>query len=266
MNKNSKNIQVNDFNLFAEVIKSASKIVESAKITIDQNGMSIYGCNGKFTRCELMSNAISCDDGPIELCIEKLAMFLKIVMTVKEIQADDYSNFKFFLDSPKLHFESKKFKTKFQLQNDASDIIQKWMSTKIQTKLTPEFEFTTTSDLIRRVNNHQFIFDNVNDIRIYLELKDDMQKNTLFATLGNKNMALGNEMTLDFGIVTSGTLKEDRKLILDVTRLNIFNALQSNEIKIFLPEKYNMLVSTVKVLGKNDTYFTLNTYNALLKD
>lgn len=75
------------------------------------------------------------------------------------------------------------------------------------------FEFTTTSDLIKRVNSHQFIFNNPNDIRVYLETHEEMENNALFATIGNRSNNLNNEMTLKFGIVTSGKL--DRVLTLD---------------------------------------------------
>ncbi len=115
-------------------------------------------------------------------------------------------------------------------------------------------------------NAHSFICEKVEDLRIYFNLHDDMEKNTLFATLGNKESRLNTEMTFKFGIVNAGKLSPDRQLILDLEHLNLFNAIQANEIKIFLPEKYNMLVSKVKVLGKNDTYFNMNIYNALLKN
>lgn len=259
-----KEIHVNDFNLFADVIKSATKIVESAKITVNENGVEIYGCRGKLTRCELSSDAITCDES-VELTIESLGTFYKVLCTVCEIHKDDFLDFKFAVDMPKVLFESKKFKTKFQTQVETVDAVAKWISTKITTQLVPEFEFTTTSDLIRRIGSHSFIFDKIDDLRVYLETKDDMEKNALFATLGNKTASLSNEMTLKFGIVTNGAIAKDRNLILDLEHLNLFNALPSNDIKIFLPKQYNMLVSKAKVNGKNGTYFNMNIYNALLK-
>lgn len=258
------NINVIDFNLFVDVIKSATKIVESAKITVTPDGLEIYGCRGKLTRCELISNAITSNE-LVEFTIQKLDVFYKILSSIKEIHQDDYLDFKFIVDLPKIRFESKKFKTKFQTQLESIDEVNKWISTKIKTDLVPEFEFTTTSDLIRRVNNHSYIFDKIDDIRIYLETKDDMEKNSLFATLGNKTTELNNEMTLKFGIVNSGKLDGSRELILDIEHLNLFNALPSNDIKIFLPQNFNMLVSKTKVNGKKDTYFKMNIYNALLK-
>ena len=261
---NRKEIHVNDFNLFADMIKSATKIVESAKITITETGAEIYGCRGKLTRCELVSNAVYSDE-KIELTIENLGTFYKVLCTICEIHKDDFLDFKFSVDMPKVIFESKKFKTKFQTQTETIDSVAKWLSTKVVTQLVPEFEFTTTSDLIRRISSHSYIFDKIDDLRIYLETKDDMEKNALFATLGNKATNLSNEMTLKFGIVNSGAIAEDRNLILDLEHLNLFNALPSNDIKIFLPKQFNMLVSKAKAFGKNDTYFSMNIYNALLK-
>lgn len=262
---NKKQIQILDFNLFVDVIKAATKIVESAKLTINENGIEIYGCRGKMNRCELTSNSISCDES-VDIYIEKLATFYKVLMSIKEIHNDDYSDFKFFVDLPKICFESKKFKTKFQTQSGELEVITKWVSKKVETVLKPEFEFTTTSDLIKRINSHSFIFEKIDDVRVYLDVDQSMEKNSVFATIGNKNSDLNNEMTLKFGIVTFGKLANDRKLILDLEHLNLFNAIQSSEIKIFLPEKYNMLISKIKVLGKNDSYFNMNIYNGILKN
>ena len=263
--KNNKQVMhVSDFGLFVEVIRSASKILESAKITFSQNGVEIYGCKGYQTRCEFMSNSIWADE-EVSIVIQRLDMFCKVLMSVKDIHQDDYSDFKFIIDLPKVLFESKKFKTKFQTQNEELDSIRKWFSTKVSAQLTPIFEFTTTSDLIKRINGHSFIFDKLDDIRVYLETKDDMEKNTVFATIGNKETDLSNEITLKFGIVNAGKIADGTKLILDLEHLNMFNALQSDDIKIFLPEKFPMLVSKTVVQGKNETFFKMNVYNALLK-
>lgn len=130
--------------------------------------------------------------------------------------------------------------------------------------MNPVFEFTTTSDLIKRVNSHSYIFDDAEALRIYLETKREMENNSLFASIGNRANNLNNEMTLKFGIVTFGKL-EDRELIVDLERLALFNAVQSNEIKIALMDK-NVLVSKVKQVGKNDSFFSVTVYNSLLKN
>ena len=130
--------------------------------------------------------------------------------------------------------------------------------------MNPVFEFTTTSDLIKRINSHSYIFDDAEALRIYLETKRDMENNSLFASIGNRSNNLNNEMTVKFGIVTFGKL-EDRELIIDLDRLQLFNAVQSNEIKISLMDK-NVLVSKVRQTGKNDSYFSIVVYNSLLRN
>lgn len=223
----------------------------------------MYGARNKIARCELESNAISASS-PIEFSILDLSTFVKVLSTVSTIHENDFSDLKFIADLPFVRFESKKFKTKLSTCNE--DVISKWVSKKIdESKFTPVFEFTTTSDWLRRVNSHSYIFPDPNCLKVYLETKDDMEKNTLFATLGNKETDLNNEMTLKCGLVTYGKL-DDRKIIIDLERLNLFNAFSSDSIKISLMS-LNVLVSKVKAVGKNDSaYLNMTVYNSILKN
>lgn len=261
MSEQTKQILVNDFSLFADVMKSATKIVDSAKFIINENGLSIYGARGKIARCELVTNSIY-SQTPVEFSILDLNMFVKILGTIKEIHEDDYSDFKFVIDGSFIKFSSKKFKTKLTTCNE--DVISKWVSKKIEAQLVPVFEFKTTGDLIRRINSHQFIFSDPNNLRVYLETKQDMENNAVFATVGNKENNLNNELTLKLGLVTSGKIPDGRNLVLDLERLNLFNAFPSDSITISLMNM-NVLVSKTNVAGKNNSYFSLSIYNTILK-
>lgn len=259
---NKKNIIINDFTLFYELMKSTSKIVSSAKLQLSENGLEIYGARKPFARCEITSNAIYSDSGVFSVSILDLTTFVKILQTVKEIQNNDYTDFKFYLENEKLCFNSKKFKSKIQTQNEKT--IEQWISTKIQTQLNPIFEFKTNNDLIKRIRNHQFIFTDISTLRVYLETKPDMENNAVFATLGNKQNSLDNEITLKFGLVTFGNL-ENRNIILDIDRINLFDVVQTNDINISLMDA-NVLVYNVNITGKNDTYFNIKLYTSLLKN
>ena len=92
-----------------------------------------------------------------------------------------------------------------------------------------------------------------------------MEKNAIFATLGNKETNLNNEVTLKFGLMNSGELPENRPIIIDIERLNLFNSIQSNNIKITLAKNVNVLISKTQLTGKNNTYFNFNIYNTLLR-
>lgn len=121
-----------------------------------------------------------------------------------------------------MRFQSKKFKTKLTTCNE--DVIGKWLSKKVETEMKPVFEFTTTSDLIKRVNNHSYVFQDADKLRIYLETKDDMENNSLYATIGNKESELNNEIVLKFGLVTFGSL-DGKSLTIDLERMNLFNSI-----------------------------------------
>ena len=261
-----KYIDVRDFDLFLDVVRAASRIVESAKFQIGQGGLEIYGARSKIARCELTSNAVSSAE-PVEFSVENLQLFLKLLQSAKEIHAGDYSGLKMSFDSPFVRIESKKFKTKLAACNE--NLISQWVSKKIETEMVPVFEFTGGNDMIKRVNSHSFMFSNPKDVRVYLETKEDMESNAVFATLGNKETELNNEITLKFGLVTSGSLlgndgEPDRKIILDLERMNLFNAAQSEQIAFQLMN-LNCLVGRVKAAGKDGAFMNLNIYSTVLK-
>lgn len=254
-------ILISDFNLFYDVIKSTSKVVDSAKIHIGENGLEIYSARAKIARCEITSNAVYTNK-PIDFAIADLNLLLKILGTIKDVHNGDFSDFKFTIDLPFIRFASKKFKTK--IHTDELAKIEKWVSEPIKAQLKPVCEFTTTPEFIKRLNSHTFIFSNPETLRVYLDTKADMEKNVIFATLGNNETNLNNELTLKFGLINSGAIPENKTLVVDIERLNLFNITSASEIKIALMDK-NVLVSKQHIVGKNDTYFNVNLYNSLLK-
>lgn len=255
-----ENISVVDFNLFFEVVKSLSKFATAAKFVIDKNGLVVYSKND-FARCELSSNAIVAKS-TINFSILDVSLLVKILTTIKELHTNDFSDLVFALDSPAITFKSKKFKTKLVTCNE--ELIEKWISKKVTTELTPVFEFTTTSDLIKRLNSHSFIFSDPVSLRIYLKAVTEMENNALYAELGNDANNLNNSVTLKIGLITFGSL-ENRNIILDFDRLNIFNMVPSNDIKVSLMDK-NVLVSNICIKGKDNTFFKLNIYNSIRKN
>lgn len=264
-----KQIEIRDFDLLCEVIRSASKIVESAKVQIGPAGLEIYGARAKMARCELTSNAVLSNE-PVEFAIENLQLFLKTLVSAKEIHAGDYSGLTFSYDQPFIRFESKKFRTKFAACNE--NLISQWVSKKIDAPMTPVFEFMGGNDMIKRVNQHSFMFSNPKDVRVYLETRDDMESNTVSATLGNKETQLNNEITLKFGLVTAGSLTYDdngtmmeRHIILDLERLNLFNAVQTDQIK-FQFMNLNCLVGQARIQGRDGSFFNFVLYSTVLKN
>lgn len=254
-------IKINDFKLFFEAMKSAAKLVDAAKLIFSPNGLEIYGARDVAARIELTTNAVSSQD-KFDFCIDNIGMLNRVLSTAKEVHGDDFSELELKYNRPNLMFKSKKFKMKYSTCNEST--ISKWVSKKIETKMQTVFEFKTTSDLIKRINGHSFLFTDSKAVNVYLETKDDMEANSVFATLGNKNVDIGKEITLKFGLVTLGAIPENKNLIIDLERMNLFNCIQSDDIKIGYMDK-GCLLSQSKVQGSNGTYFNVNVYSTLLK-
>lgn len=252
-----ENIQIRDFELLYDIIKSLTKVADGLKMSLDCNGLVVYTKND-YSKCNLTSNA-AYSTNPIEFCIGELSMFLKILTTVKDMYKDDYSSVSMSYDKPFLKIESGKFRTKITTCDEQR--VQKFIASKIKTELTPMLEFTTSSALIKTINSHSFIFQNASEARLYITTESGMQNNTIFATIGDEGNDLANSVTLELGLVNSGTLvRQDgtqAKIILDFNRLNVLNMVPSDEIKVMVAKERPVLVSDVTKNGKNESFFNI---------
>ena len=253
-------LHVNDFKLFFDSLKAFQKLANSAKLSFDQTGMTIYGKNS-FARGEMTTNSVTSDE-PIDVCIFDLSMLTKTLATVLSLYETDQSEIKIDIDLPFIKINSGKFKTKITTCKE--EILKGYLSTKVTTTLTPVLEFVTSSDQIKAVCNHSYIFPDQDLARIYLRPEEGMENNVIYATIGNDANVLNNSLTIKLGLITSMTeAAEGRPLILNFDRLNIFNIVPSDTIKVQLMDM-NVLVNTIKMTGKNDTYFNFVIYCSIL--
>ena len=103
-------IDIKDFELFYEIVKSLTRMADGVKFMFDSNGLVVYAKND-YSKCNLKSNAAS-SKNPVEFCIAELATFLRILTTVKDMYKDDYGLVKLSYEQPFVRIESGKFKTK----------------------------------------------------------------------------------------------------------------------------------------------------------
>lgn len=233
-------------------------MAEGVKFMLDENGLVVYAKND-YSKCNLMSNAVS-SKNPVEFCISELGTLVRVLTTVKDMYKDNYESVRLLYDNGALKIESGKFKSK--IATCLEDRIAKYVSTKLKTQLTPKLEFTTSSNLIKTINSHSFIFQDAATARIYVTTEADMQNNTIFATIGNEGNELANSATLELGLINRGTLDNgdgtQQKIILDFNRLNILNMVPSDEIKVMVPNERPVLVSNVTRNGKNGAFFNMS--------
>lgn len=252
-------IKINDFLLLYDIVKSLSKIADGVKMTVNDCGLTVFAKND-YSKCELTSNAIL-SENELSFCIGDIGMFLKILTTVKDIYNGDYSNVKLSYDKPFIKISSGKFKTKIATVDE--NRILNFIGTKVHTELTSQLDFTTSSNIIKTINSHSFIFNDSSSARIYLTTEDGMENNVIFATIGNEGNDLANSVTLELGLINSGSLG-GRKVILDFNRLNILNIVPSDEIKVTLASERPVLISKVSKTGKNNSFFNLGVYSFMM--
>ena len=259
-----ENIHIRDFELLYDIVKAISRMADGVKFTIDENGLVIYAKND-YSKCNLTSNAVY-SANKVEFCIGELAMFLRVLTTVKDTYKNDFSSVTMSYEQPFVRIESGKFKTKIAAVDEQR--VSKFVATKIKSELMPRLEFTTSSNLIKTINSHSFIFQNPSDARIYVTTEKDMQNNTVFATIGNERNELSNSITLELGLINSGSILNDdgsqQKIILDFNRLNVLNIFQSDEIKVSIDKNLPILVSDTTKNGKNDSFFAAKVCSFML--
>ena len=264
----TQQIEISDFVLFYEVVKSLGRMSSGVKFTVSDCGLTVYAKND-YSKCEMTSNCISSKEDVV-FSIGDVSTLLKVMNTLKELYKDDQGKISMSFDAPFLRFSSGKFRTKLSTIDE--DAIRNFIGTKVHTELTPLLEFTTSSKMIKNVNGHSFVFDDANSARIYLTTEKDMQNNTIFATIGNEDEDLSNSVTLELGLVNSGSLLEkdssggevQRRIVLDFNRLNILNMVQSDEIRVTVAKERPVLVSNIRKTGKEGTFFNLNVYSFLM--
>ena len=225
-------LNVGNFDLLVDALKAYSKVADCAKLEFSPEGMEISGRN-QVARCELSTNAVSSKTNET-ICIPELSTCLKLMESARTLSKEDLSDIELYLDYPFIRISSKRLKTKITACKE--EIIASNVIPKMKAVLTPSMEFTTSTNLIKALNYHSFIFAKKEDAKIYLSEEPDMKKNTLFATIGNKMNDLSNAVTLEFGMINYGTLG-DRKLVMDYDRLNMLNLIPSESIKVQLMEK-----------------------------
>lgn len=264
MSKKRK-IIVKDFDLFDEAIQALSKVVPSAKIILTSDKMEIYVQNS-ISRCQFVSDAVAVEgDEPLEICVRDVPAFLKIFRLIRKEHptAADIHSIKWTYSEPFIHITSKLMKAKIGTIKE--DVISNFISNPVKTELKSLAEFHTNSDAVRNICLNKFIFNDLEQARIYLKIDEEMNRNDVYAELNNRMNPLSNSVTLKFARLVEGELTKD--ITIDFDRLLLFNLLKSDEIVINYMDK-NVLYSKTSLFGgtkDSPRFLTLTLYNSIRK-
>lgn len=252
-----KQINITNFNIFEQTIAAILKLIPQAKLSFGPTGMSINVKVDNQYRAIVFSNSADCKED-ISFCFNNLAAFYNILKLIKADHKKTTPEIEMGFDNTFLHIKCKNLKTR--LITVKEETIQANVAKAVDMVLTPVLEFKTSSDLIKTIMGNSFIFANKDESRVYLNQHPDLQKNTIYAEVTNKNAKLANVITTKLGDITLGSLDHD--LIIDFKRLEIINLFKSDDITIQLMDK-PVLVTNLSLVDKE--YFSKFTIYVLLR-
>jgi len=254
-------LDIADFTLFCETLKAVNKISDAAKLTFNEAGMTVYSKKNQYARLEVVTNAVS-SKTEVSVCIPDLGALIRLLGTAESVYEGEQPEVKLIVDLPFFKIESKRFKTK--LTSCKEEIIAASVSQKVKTVLTPVFEFATSTAMIKSINAHSFVFQDVDSVRIYLAPDATMENNVLYATIGNEANSLNNSVTLKAGLIEFGSIPIER-IILNFDRLNLLNIVPADSIKVALTDKNVLLVKPELKSKVDGIYCDMSLYCSILR-
>lgn len=256
-----QNIYIKDFSIFEQTLLALLKIVPSAKFIINETGLTIHSCNA-YARCSVFTNSVT-SDIELNISIKDISTVAKTLSLIKDEDGKKNKDVTGVVnatyDGTFIYINTKNIKTKIITVKE--EVIQNTISKAVTTVLTPVLEFKTTSDNIKKVLSNSFMFNDVENIRVYLNKHADLQQNCIYAEVTNKTNRLSNNITVKLGDITLGDIKED--IILDFERLTVFNLFKNDSIVIKLMDK-PFLVADLSI-SKNDIFSKFTLYNSIRK-
>lgn len=240
-------LKIADFDMFVESMKALTSAVEGIKLTVGSEQTKVMAKN-PVARLKMTTNALTSDED-VEFCIADLPSFVK-VLQIGQAKLGEKDKITLEIDEGFIKIKSKPYKAKFALVKE--EVILNYVDKEFNAELDEQCTFVTTADNIKELRRSAFIFPDTDVARIYL-FADESNKSKLKAELNNRNNPYSNAITVDFGQIQSGELKED--IILNFDRVDMFTLFDKvKDIEMMLPT-LKALTSTQKITNKDGDVF-----------
>lgn len=241
-------LKIADFDMFVESMKALTSAVEGIKLIVGSEQTKVMAKN-PVARLKMTTNALTSDED-IEFCIHDLPSFVK-VLQIGQAKLGEKDKISLEIADGFIKIDSKPYKAKFALVKE--EVILNYVDKEFNAELDEQCTFVTTADNIKELRRSAFIFPDINVARIYL-FTDSGNNGKLKAELNNRSNPYSNAITVDFGQIQSGELKED--IILNFDRIDMFTLFDKvKEIEMVLPT-LKALTSTQKITNKSGDVFS----------
>ena len=218
-------LQVNDIEVFNEMLKSIVKIVPDAQFVVNSEKVEVKVINDSQTiRAFFTSTSLTCDED-VTFCFKDVINLKKSIELIVNIEDESDCELEF-----NGSFISYANDVKFKMKVVKSDIIDQYITTDISTKLKKEFSFSMEPDKIRQVIQCTNIVNDP-DSKVYFSCADD----NVICEIDNKTNKMANSVGIPIADDLDGEI--ENPIIMSVDNFQSFGVLTSDEIEITYTDK-----------------------------
>jgi len=255
-------IQITNVQLCTQFLISICKIIPSCKFTITNKDCKVNAvsennvCRAYFETDCIVANDI--DDGDfIEFSFNNLINLIKSLKLINNIEDKNECELKF-----NGYALSYKDDVKFKLNTCKPELVERFYTENINTELTEEFSFITSTDEVKKLLSCISIAseEEEDSIKIYLEQKEN--SDLVIGEVNDHLNSYSNSVGIPLGNLINKTVINDI-ICMRVQALRTFTLIDSDVIKV---QKCNYPVLAINSEIKQDIgYIKLYSIIQLLK-
>lgn len=244
-------LNINNIEVFSTFLDCISRNVPSCKFIINSNITKVFAINdNKTIRLLTNTNSLTCEQ-EVSFCFGELIKLKQSINLIKNINkvnncVIDFNN----------TFISYNNNVKFKLKVIKEDIISRYISQDLKTKLQYNYKFNTTSGYIKNILNSINIINN-SDSKIYFSCND----NLVIAEIDDKTNNICDSLGIPIGKLIEGSV--NKVVCIPIESFKSFNTLVSDDINIGLVNDISMIVNSR--YNEGDTFIELSILCSILK-
>jgi len=218
-------ININDIEVFDELIKAVVRIVPDAQFEVDSEGVQLKVMNDSQTiRAYFKSDCMTSKEA-VTFCFKDLLNLKKSVGLIAAIEDEVQCDLEF-----NNTFLTYKNDVKFKLKVVKPDIIQDYITEDIKTKLKSVFSFETEPEFIKQVIQCTNIV-NDNDCKVYFTQSEDK----VICEIDDKMNTMANSVGIPVSDNIEGSI--DKAIAMSVDNFQAFSVLPADTININYTDK-----------------------------
>ena len=198
-------LKVNDIEEFCELIKAVNKIVPDAKFIVDENGCQVKVINDSQTIRAFFSSQSLESEESVEFCFKDIMNLKQSLEMISNIEDENFAELDF-----NGTFISYKNNVKFKLKVVKEDIIERYITKDLKTKLEKVFKFMFELEKMKQVLQCVNIVSN-SDSKVYISENNGK----VIAEIDDKTNKMANSVGIPISDELDGTIESPIPLMIE---------------------------------------------------